>query len=949
MTLLTIPTDQLPSTTSFLSSPCPGVNHLDDNIHFAFPHDIQHDQPSTPTTPTSCVSQFSWPLSSTPKAYAQLNSSYLNIARPPLVNKNESTTYVNLPYHITNLFKKVVEQNDKSKDGEIHIGSNLNPLSHDPFKYTNLNPGCISKIIELERRDQTDNDANGTKNKLSSSFTSSFNRLLNLKGNSIKNGQEVLYKNLLTEKPLLIDRLLSFDEEKYYTELKSPTTHKLLVSAHVNVLNIFALDEDSNYKHTKSYITDKPIIQFPQSVEESQDHHQLLQLQLQPPPPPLPHRPHPLAQSIMQPPSTNTVVERYTKVIEEPILRLQFRQKSIVTSVTTFVNNQQPMLLVGLDTGEIFLVKLGDLGYQVFDDLGVNDNDISLVCVTTMEIIHHPNYEYLIVAGFSNGEVTIIDPNATPPGSASTNSSQDDKVSKKPTSSLSRYEKKVVGSDTFVTYFKKFDLSPFTSTATRDDSNDNQYPVYLVGHFKLSRKPIMAITSTLTNTNTISSSSHGEILPPLILAIASDDGLVRIFDLLFTYKCNYGSGDPNCNTIVTDLISNYFHDGIYDVEFSPDFKFLCLVGKGDLIEIFKMSYYNMNGLLAKNTIHSTSNIEVAGGAGSLLQPQQTATAASTGRRSRSGTINSVNSNNAFSIGKLLAPYSTGTSTPDNKQPGNLLPKKDQYPPMIKDIQIIGRFKGHTNTVKKIQFVKSSSLIHDNSPAVYNLISCGNDGRMIIWEFDYKALPKVKKPKLAAPLHRRDSTRRRSLYDRKKNNIMVHSPSPVATRRGETVAPMMQPQANAGRHLSPDDPHSLNMTANNMNMVSMLTVNDNPDILVTKSPTTGVAGAGAGTPTTTTMNDQIEIVFSLYRSLFDIRARKHYKRLARRSGSVGVKKVKTIVSPIVNDKLVPLIDVPLCVVEFSEFIQNGKLDGFYFDDKTVWVFAKNGDLFRYSIC
>ena len=142
MTLITIPKEKLPSTTPFLNSVCPGFNQLDDNIHFT----LQEEQSDLPTG----LLKFNWPITNTRNnLIAKLDDNYLNISRPPFTNNNESTTYVNLPYHITNLFKRVVEHNDKSKDGDIHIGSNVNPLIHDPFKFTNLNPGCISRIIQL--------------------------------------------------------------------------------------------------------------------------------------------------------------------------------------------------------------------------------------------------------------------------------------------------------------------------------------------------------------------------------------------------------------------------------------------------------------------------------------------------------------------------------------------------------------------------------------------------------------------------------------------------------------------------------------------------------------------------------------------------------------------------------------------------------------------------------
>lgn len=277
------------------------------------------------------------------------------------------------------------------------------------------------------------------------------------------------------------------------------------------------------------------------------------------------------------------------------------------------------------------------------------------------------------------------------------------------------------------------------------------------------------------------------------------------------------------------------------------------MGNGDLIEVFKMSYYNVNGLLHKNT----------------------------GRRSRSGTVNSGNSSTEPRI----------RDTRNNKQ---------LYPPMIKDIQIVGRFKGHTNVVKSIKFVKDNA-----NSLVYKLISCGYDGKTFVWEFDYKALPKVKRhhPKPSTP---RES-RPKSIHDRRQ--ILV-SPSPLSRMKH-----------NRNKSIDENHLHSSSLTnianPNSMNMI----LQDEA-------------------PKTTLSTDQIEVVVSLYKSLYDIRLKRHYKKKPFTK--------QNIISPIVSDKLVPSIEIPLATIDLSGIVCDGKIDSFYTDEFTFWCFAKSGDLFRYVI-
>ena len=81
--------------------------------------------------------------------------------------------------------------------------------------------------------------------------------------------------------------------------------------------------------------------------------------------------------------------------------------------------------------------------------------------------------------------------------------------------------------------FQKFDLSPLGKI----------HNSFLVGHIKVSHKPITSISSTLPINKPLQSPES----QPLILALASADGFVRFIDLIFTYNQNYG----NKNTLLS--------------------------------------------------------------------------------------------------------------------------------------------------------------------------------------------------------------------------------------------------------------------------------------------------------------------------------------------------------------------------------------------------------------
>lgn len=932
MTLTTVQLLQLPSANGFLNSVCPGITYLDYNVHFSLEEDLTK-------LPQHGLLELDWPLvgnHSTATNKALLSPTYLHISRPPLnrvPGSNESTTYVSMPYHITNFFEKIVKTKEaaKSKDGGMHIGANVNPLVHDPFKLIHLNPGCLSTMIDLDNmKNASANSHNFASKNPFNKLTSNFNKLLKItNSNTNANDNNSNTHNLLAFLPdnksnsngHLIERIMNYDNESYLNELNSPKTSKLLISSHINVLNVISIDDESNYKNTHEIFADKPSL--PYNEEYIQEGTQ------------------------------------YPKVIENPLLRIQFQQHLIITSLVAFTSlAQHPIVVLGFGSGEIVMINLSLLTYQVFDDLSSNpvmpdsasfnsysySNNLRQASVTSLSIISNNLYEFLIVAGYSNGEVAIIDPYAK---------SNDDK-------SKLRYSKRVVGKDDHVTYFKKFDLSPFTTTKEQLD----EYPNYLIGHMKVSHKAITSITSTLPyNTSDNYNQSN-----PMIVAIASDDGLVRFIDLVSTYNMNYGdTGNPLNNSLICDMISNYFHNQISDIQFSPDFKFFCVVGKGDLIEIFKMTYYNINGFLTKySNNHHANNTNPTGTSNY---------AGISGRRSRSGTINSANSGSGANIpinNQFLSPTSTMPSNTyeharfdesiHNVSNSNINMELT-YPLIVKDIKIVSRFKGHTNTVHKIKFVLNEEnrdnieLASSNSP-VYKLISCGYDGQIIIWEFDYKALPKVKRHHHLVSKQKRRYSMQPSppppFQPQFKSKQVTHNPSNISSNRISASMSMKTNQNYHARNISltqPDDAMSPSMSMASFQFNNLNAPWNNAVGGTMSNMASVLNGRNCSREISLeNLTDNIQVIVALYKSLYDLRLKRHYTRLVLQESNnyKAKKRYSTIIHPIISDKLVPSIEVPLLVIDLSHWIKDGRLDGFYLDKLNFWCFGKNGDIFRYQI-
>ncbi|CAN3371922.1 hypothetical protein DIURU_004599 [Diutina rugosa] len=494
----------------------------------------------------------------------------------------------------------------------------------------------------------------------------------------------------------------------------------------------------------------------------------------------------------------------YRKIIEHSYARVVF------THTVTAMWAENSTVIIGFVTGDILILDLQTLTYNTLPHVGnASASSADPASVTALQVFHHPQLaQPFIIAGYANGEVAIFDPSAPE----------------------TEYARDIVGTDPYITYFRKFDLS---SWATRPRS-------MVVGHLKLSYHHITSIATTMTTPSGTTSQSG---ISPLLIAIGGTDGVIHIIDLMFTSNMEYGVHSPVSSPVVTDVVTNYFNDHVSQVKFTPDNKFLVVAGSSDLVEVFKMTYYNVDSL--------------------LNQRQRPAK----GGRSRSNTASSV--------------QTTGSVHPDTPR----------YPPTIKSIDAVARFKGHTNIVHRVDIIPGSA------PNCYKIVSAGWDGKLMVWEFDYKALPKLKRKVTSEPRARRMSRHRSG-----------HSPSPLHLRtRSEDGG------------TSPVYP--LNNVTNVNNMASML----HP--------------SGAESQVSS-VEAPPEVVSSVYKSLFELRHKRHYKS--------AVKKHRVIVHSVADCKSVPMLEVALVDLDLSRLVPDGKIDNFEVTPYSIWCFTMGGDIYRYRI-
>lgn len=849
MSITQISNKELPPASIFLDSVCPGNDFLDDNVHFPL---------FTDQIKQSGITELQWPLTGArTNVHARIDSTYLNVARPPFPKQSrrnlESSTYVSLPLHVARTFSRVKNEVNAEKRDGLSVGANVNPLSHDLFKLVEMNPGCMSAMIAL-RLGNIPSTANLEARSPFNKMTNGINRLLRMGLSDSVDSSQIAFSSIYDGLPentsggdgmpaktkmlSIFAKLLDYDPKTYFTRLRSSSVTKLLVSVNVSVLNVFALDENYAYASTTE-VTSKTSI-FP-----------LTDL---------------LAETVTgKPIPTTSNTKPYQKVIEKPLLRLHLRKGVFVTRLLTLSDNST--VILGLNTGEVVLINLCTFRYRLFPNLTksflANSRvaEGSTFAVTALSTFTHPNYENLVVVGYATGEVTILDPAA-------------------PADSLP-YVKRVEGKDNYLTFFKLFDLGPFSQK--EPVLTGKLSPEYLVGHFKLSHKAVTSIASTLP--------SEGMTVPnkPMILAISAEDGLVRFIDLVCTHGKNYGDTSKFYNTlIVSDIVSSYFQDGIRSIRFSPDARYFCLGGKGDIIEVFRLTYYNINGLLHKNS--------------NSANPHKTG-------RSRSGTVNSSGSGNQrtpsmFSLSTFAA--SVDTSKGEHH---------DNFPPSIKDIDIVTRLKGHTSTVEIVRFVENEEFYHSetgNSTGTYKLISCGSDGKVLLWDFDSKAFPRTKKSHVS-------SSRTRT---------QTHSENAQKPLTPKTVsAPTFAKSHTRGTSWSLSNEDSAGALSTSLGISNILSPSPTP-IQQENS------------------EDQRNIAFSLYRSLHDVRLKKHYAKLVIAKDKQ--KKFLAIIHAIVNDKELPSIQVPLLTIDMSCFVRDGRLQGFDLGPDNFWIFARNGDIFRYTL-
>lgn len=883
MTLLDIDTEELPPLNSFFYSVTPGITELQENIHFS--HNF-----NDPNLPKSFV----WPLSSNTNNLAKLTDSYLNISRPPL-NKGpglyESNTYISLPFHITNLFQKIIDNKiaTNTLDGGMQIGANVSSLMPDPFRLVHLNPGCITEVLQLNNNSRSSNpfdDSNRFGKDFKNPFTkltNNFNKLLKLSGSENSDDNINIfedYKELIPElnssKSKMFGKLVDFDDQLYFKDINSITSEKLVVSGCANIVNVLVLDSESNYTKTEQVTTDKPytplleqIAEEPQngngtnSTTEQSNNHQGVS-------------------------AKKRSIKPYQKTFERPLLRFSFKNKYIITSLKTFNLNSTPILVLGLNSGELIVLNLKSLKYkillshlkrQIKSEIQLSSN-LTNDPVTSLEIMHHHLYHFILIVGTSAGEVYFVNPFSL---------------------ELSHeYVKTIRDSDHLVTYFKKFDLSPFTRT--KDTSE-------IIGHIKISYKPITAITSTMSMCNTHLATSHN--INPLLIAIGSDDGLARLFPLTSTFNCEYGS-DFGKRSLFSDVISNYFHSGIRDMQFSPDFKFLAITGNGDLIEMFRLSYYNVNSLLHKNA--NSNNVS--------------------GRRSRSGTVNSTSSTpQPAGFNLFMTPSITSPSTSFDVSSSNHNSDDSHIcPPAIKDIKLVCRLKSHTNIISKIKFIGEDSYIdteleNSSNNLLYRLVSFGNDGKVVFWEFDYKALPKIKKSAAEKKLTKKPASE--STTQLNQLNLISNSTHRRTPSTNLKLKKLADPNLNLGLSnlVSP-------ISSNVQNMASIFSRNDN-----------NLGDSSSQINTDDHVHDQIKGITALYLSLIELRFKKYYYLLGN---DKILNQLSSIIHPIKDDKYVPSLEIPISTIDLSFWFIGGKISNVYVDFKSFFCFGKSGDIIKYVI-
>lgn len=807
------------SVQTYLNSICPNVPLLDENSRMEIPDDLYSRLHST-----VFYNQFQ----------VQLSKSYLNISRPPLKATNvlkESTTYVSLPLHVMYKLKELMKLKARFDEGNMQIGANVNPFVTDPFKFVELNPGCLSIIMNLDDGAATvlgslqDSSSTSLTNGNIKRLTTNFSKFLRMDWTSLTANKSTNFHPLNANSvpfPVIIDKIVKIHD--------SPQSihGKLLVATHVNVLSIMPLT------------------------------------------------------SLQGAPG---------KLNNEEIIRIKF--KKLITSVSS----KGSWAILGFRTGEIVIIDVINLEYLTYD----TKLSLAITCIKPM--FNH------IWIGSACGHVMIINP-------LGTIHTEDHTISSKP----------IV--DQFVTYMKPFNLSPFQtqqpsiggSKAAPRNQDLIRGNEFLVGHFKITQKPITTMACTkgvdykATGASESTSVLHQPFVQahqqPLIVAIGSADGFVRFFDLA-------------SEKFLTDIISNYLNDGILHVEFSPDNRFISVVGKGDLIEVFKLVYYNVALLLGKQfgkdghqSVHLAATPLNTSSSFILSSSMNT-----TKTRSRSGTLGSMG------------------STENNIHEGIEDDRFQECPPVIKEIEIVTRVKGHTNTVSKTYW-ELTKLI----PQTYRLISCGQDGRVQFWDFDYKSINKLKKKFERLPKHHHHNHHKGT-----QASTMVTHTNSTKSHTSTTNSQFLQShlQVPSGTNGSLFDSRLKQLVKSHQRRFS------HGEDLNLLSLASSSSLNNVGIQPETKNDNNMEMIIGFYRSLFEMRNRKALTGTASTTVNDhqpnGAKKVAhSIIHPIVFDKFVPSINNAICSLDLSLLIGDAKIDNCYVDDEKIYCMCKNGDIFHFTL-
>lgn len=211
--------------------------------------------------------------------------------------------------------------------------------------------------------------------------------------------------------------------------------------------------------------------------------------------------------------------------VDPPCLRL-ILSSSIITCFSTFqyttsTGEQNLDILCGFASGDILWLNPLRTKYSRWNKNG----KIKKGLITSIEWDKSGEFAFV---GFSDGEVIVFSRNLEDPEL--------------------NYESSIQSKEKYMRIYK--------SVRTLTPSSTNP-----IAHYKFTKKPITSIKVNPIFNN--------------IIAITSDDGFLRIFDLL--------------SESITDIVPP-FYAGLLITEFTPDGKFLLVGGEDDMVSIFEFQF-----------------------------------------------------------------------------------------------------------------------------------------------------------------------------------------------------------------------------------------------------------------------------------------------------------------------------------------------------------------------